>query len=82
MTTADLERDLTKTVSLGYDRIQRLVLAAESLAEEEAEVDPEFASALRADADSLREVAAAGTLRTDDPDDDPIAVEFSAALDD
>lgn len=74
--------DLTKTVSLGHDQIQRLALAAETLAEEEAELDPEFAAELQADADHLQAVAAAGTVSATDEADSSITVEFSAALDD
>lgn len=66
MTTANPEADFAKTVSLGCDQLQRLALAAESLAEDEADVDPEFAARLRADARRLDEVAAAGTVRVDD----------------
>lgn len=65
MTTRDADADFAKTVSLGCEQIQRLVLAAESLAEREANVDPEFAARLRADAERLDEVATAGTVRAD-----------------
>ena len=79
--TGNLDGGLTTTVSLGYDQLQRLVLAAETLADDEADVDPEFAAALRADADGLRHEAAAGTVPTDAVGRS-VGVEFSAALDD
>ena len=82
MMTGQLEGGLATQVSLGYDQIQRLALAAESLAEDEAEFDPEFAAALRADADQLQRRASAGTVPVDDGVDQPVTVEFSAALDD
>ena len=82
MMTGQLECGLATQVSLGYDQLQRLALAAESLAEDEAKFDPEFAATLRADADQLQRQASAGTVPMDDGADRPAAVEFSAALDD
>lgn len=80
--TGQPEGGLATQVSLGYDQIQRLALAAESLAEDEAEFDPEFAAALRADATRLQRQASAGTVTMDDEADRPVTVGFSAALDD
>lgn len=81
MTTGDLGGDLTKAVPLGYDQIQRLVLAAESLAEDQEALDPEFAETLRTDAEHLHDAATAGTVGVDG-NDAPVTVGFSAALDD
>lgn len=79
--TGNLDGGLTTTVPLGYDQLQRLVLAAETLADEEADFDPEFAAALRADAVGLRRAASVGTVPTG-AGDRSAGVEFSAALDD
>lgn len=77
----ELERGLTTPVSLGVDQIQRLVVAAESLADDQVDLDPEFAATLQSDADALRRAASAGTVPSDDGDSS-ITVEFTAALDD
>ncbi|ESP88098.1 hypothetical protein [Candidatus Halobonum tyrrellensis] len=80
--TGELERGLTTSVSLGVEQIQRLVVAAESLADDQADFDPEFAAALQSDADALRRAASAGTVPADDEGEQSTTAEFTAALDD